>query len=226
MTSITEIQELARTLNLQNLARGDIDITNDKDSQRAYLLKILQEEVNLRHQANLVKREKIARIPKKEFCKDRLNSGVAWQIDRLEQLDWIEQDQNLILIGKCATGKTSLSAHLGKKALEAGIKVCYSTFDDFIYTIRNKTTIEKQKNRWRYFTYSSLIIVDDVMYTGMTGEELMLFYHSMMLLNETRSIVLITNRELSAWVEAAEDKHLMQTFLDRITTNSQIIRLN
>ena len=44
------------------------------------------------------------------------------------------------------------------------------------------------------------------------------------LLNETRSIIFITNRELSAWIDAAEDKHLCQT-LDRMTVNCQIVRL-
>ena len=71
-----------------------------------------------------------------------------------------------------------------------------------------------------------VIIIDDMMYTSVRNEDLVKFYHSIMLLNETRSIIFITNRELSSWVDAAEDKHLMQTLIDRITVNSQIIRLN
>ena len=42
---------------------------------------------------------------------------------------------------------------------------------------------------------------------------------------EKRSLIIITNRELSGWISAAEDTHLMQTLVDRITANSQIIRL-
>ena len=45
MTSITEIQELARTLNLQNIAKGIIDLSHDKESNLAYLKEILQKEV-------------------------------------------------------------------------------------------------------------------------------------------------------------------------------------
>ncbi|MGI6527692.1 MAG: hypothetical protein ACOX25_10090 [Caldicoprobacterales bacterium] len=37
--------------------------------------------------------------------------------------------------------------------------------------------------------------------------------------------IFITNRELSAWIDAAEDKHLCQTLLDRMTVNCQIVRL-
>jgi DNA replication protein DnaC len=226
MTSITEIQELARTLNLQNIAKGIIDLSHDKESNLAYLKDVLQKEVDKREEFAVLRREKAGRLPKKEFVTTNINSGIAWQIERLEELEWIEKDQNLILIGKCGCGKTSLAAHLGRKALEAGIKVSYNTFDDFIYTINNKDASDKQMRRFRYFTASSLIIIDDVMYTGVRNEDLVKFYHSIMLLNETRSIIFITNRELSSWLEATEDRHLMQTLIDRITVNSQIIRLN
>ena len=224
MTSITEIQELARTLNLQNIAKGIIDLSQDKESNLAYLKDVLQKEVDKREEFAVLRREKAGRLPKKEFVTTNINSGITWQIERLEELEWIEKDQNLILIGKCGCGKTSLAAHLGRKALEAGIKVSYNTFDDFLYIINNKDTSDKQMRRFRYFTASSLIIIDDMMYTGVRNEDLVKFYHSIMLLNETRSIIFITNRELSSWFEAAEDRHLMQTLIDRITVNSQIIR--
>ena len=226
MTSITEIQELARTLNLQNIAKGVIDLSHDKESNLAYLKEILQKEVNKREEFAVLRREKAGRLPKKGFVKTSINSGIAWHIERLEELEWIEKDQNLIVIGKCGCGKTSLAAHLGRIALEAGIKVSYNSYDDFLYTIDNKATSEKQRRRFRYFTQSSLIIIDDMMYAGIREEDLVKFYHSIMLLNETRSIIFITNRELSSWVDAAGDKHLMQTLIDRITANSQIIRLN
>ena len=226
MTSITEIQELARTLNLQNIAKGIIDLSHDKESNLAYLKEILQKEVDKREEFAVLRREKAGRLPKKEFVTTNINSGISWQIERLEELEWIEKDQNLILIGKCGCGKTSLAAHLGRMALEAGIKVSYNTFDDFLYTINNKDASDKQMRRFRYFTASSLIIIDDMMYTGVRNEDLVKFYHSIMLLNETRSIIFITNRELSSWLEATEDRHLMQTLIDRITVNSQIIRLN
>ena len=61
--------------------------------------------------------------------------------------------------------------------------------------------------------------------TQLTRAELQVFYRAVIFLNETRSIIFITNRELSAWIDAAEDKHLCQTLLDRMTVNCQIVRL-
>lgn len=98
MTSITEIQELARTLNLQNIAKGIIDLSHDKESNLAYLKDVLQKEAERREEFAVLRREKAGRLPKKEFVQSSINSGIAWQIERLEELEWIEKDQNSQII--------------------------------------------------------------------------------------------------------------------------------
>ena len=225
MASIGEIKELARQLGLYNIAKGYIDLADEKLSNLDYIASVLQGEVQMREQTALVKREKTSRLPHKVFIKEKVGSGTAWQIEKLETLEWIDEEQNLVIIGKCGSGKTSLAAHLGKLALESGEKVAYATISDFIYTVLHKDETNKQRDRFKYFQSCSLIILDEVMYTRLTPEDLTVFYQYIMLLSETRSIVCITNRELSAWADGAFDRHLMQTLVDRITNGAQVIRL-
>ena len=225
MASIGEIKELARQLGLYNIAKGYIDLADEKLSNLDYIASVLQGEVQMREQTALVKREKTSRLPHKVFIKEKVGSGTAWQIEQLETLDWIDEEQNLVIIGKCGSGKTSLAAHLGKLALESGEKVAYATISDFIYTVLHKDETNKQRDRFKYFQSCSLIILDEVMYTRLTPEDLTVFYQYIMLLSESRSIVCITNRELSAWADGAFDRHLMQTLVDRITNGAQVIRL-
>ena len=94
-----------------------------------------------------------------------------------------------------------------------------------VYTLGTKDFIHNQMKKYKYWLSCSMIIIDDMMYAGITDEELMTFYHAIMLLNETRSIVIITNRELSAWGQGGNDGHLMQTLIERLSSNSQQIRL-
>ena len=225
MASIGEIKELARQLGLYNIAKGYIDLADEKLSNLDYIASVLQGEVQMREQVALVKREKTSRLPHKVFIKEKVGSGTAWQIEQLETLDWIDEEQNLVIIGKCGSGKTSLAAHLGKLALESGEKVAYATISDFIYTVLHKDETNKQRERFKYFQSCSLIILDEVMYTRLTPEDLTVFYQYIMLFSESRSIVCITNRELSAWADGAFDRHLMQTLVDRITNGAQVIRL-
>ena len=225
MASIGEIKELARQLGLYNIAKGYVDLADEKLSNLDYIATVLQGEVQMREQTALVKREKTSRLPHKVFIKEKVGSGTAWQIEQLETLDWIDEEQNLVIIGKCGSGKTSLAAHLGKLALESGEKVAYATISDFIYTVLHKDETNKQRDRFKYFQSCSLIILDEVMYTRLTPEDLTVFYQYIMLFSESRSIICITNRELSAWADGAFDRHLMQTLVDRITNGAQVIRL-
>ncbi len=224
MSVAAEIRELARRLQLYNLARGDIALDGSAANLN-YLKSVMQQEADLRERSRYIKLEQESRLPRKEFFKEKLNSGVRWQIEQLENLSWIESDQNLFLIGKCGTGKTALAGMLGRKALAANLKVSYCTIEKFLYTVRNKDRITKQQQRYKFWLSSSLIIVDDMMYARLTDEDLMLFYHTIMLLNETRSIVIITNRELSEWIRTGNDSHLTQTLIERLSENSQQLRL-
>ena len=225
MTYIPEIQAVAKELNLQNLARGEIDLSSASPKRLEFLKNILCAELNIRKQNAVIKRSKEARLPNGQFIKAELNSGTMWQIEKLESLEWIDDDQNLIILGNCASGKTSFASYIGRIALEANIRVAYTTLEDYLLTVRNKGKRDADRKRFQYYLSCSLIIIDEVMYTRLTDEELTMFYQSSMLLNETRSIVLITNRELSSWHESAEDQYLMQTLVARLTANSQILRL-
>ena len=55
---------------------------------------------------------------------------------------------------------------------------------------------------------------------------LVIFCWILIFLNETRSIVIITNRGLSELKDAVEDKHIMETLMDRLTADTQILSLN
>ena len=159
------------------------------------------------------------------FDPSRLKPGIAWQVEQLENMQWIDEGQNLVIIGKCDTGKTTLAAHIGQIALRKKETVYYCNIEEFLRVIKNKDKSRKTEIIYRYILDCSVIIVDDVMYANIMPEDLPLFYRAVSFLNEERSLIIITNRELSGWITAAEDTHLMQTLVDRITANSQIIRL-
>ena len=117
MTDISKIVEIARVLNLQNIAHGFVELEDRPElSNLDYLYWVLSQELEMRQEHAIARREKESKLPHKEFLKSRVNEGIAWQIDRLESLQWIDEFQNLIIIGECDTGKTSLASHLGRRA--------------------------------------------------------------------------------------------------------------
>jgi DNA replication protein DnaC len=225
MADITEIRELAQRLNLWNVAKGYIDLNNEKLSNLDYLKMVLEKELELRVRQKHIKMRKASKLPNKVFDESNLNKGLKWQIKQLYQLTWIDEEQNIILLGKCGTGKTSLAVQLGELAINNGYKTYYTPFDTFISITEEKDTIPKAETTFSYMKECDLIIIDDVFYVEPTRAELQSFYRAISFLNETRSIIFITNREISAWIDAVEDKHLCQTLLDRVVVNCQIVRL-
>ena len=80
MTYIPEIQKLAKELNLQNLARGIIDLSTASPKRLEFLKDILSAELAIRKQNAIIKREKEAKLPNNQFIKAELNSGAVWQV--------------------------------------------------------------------------------------------------------------------------------------------------
>ena len=225
MADITEIRELAKKLNLWNIARGYIDLNDEKLSNLDYLQMILQKELEIRARQKQIKLRRASKLPNKVFDASNLNKGLEWQIKQLSHLTWLNEEQNVILLGKCGTGKTSLAVHLGETAIDNGYKTYYDTIDVFIYIVENTDIYPKAGATFSYMRECDMIIIDDVFYLEPTRSELQAFYRAVTFLNETRSIIFITNREISTWLYVVEDKHLCQTLLDRITANCQLIRL-
>lgn len=220
MADAKEIQELAKILNLQNIANGTIDLNDETISNKEYLYKILLEEVNIRNANKLKDIKKSSRLKQLIFDETRITDGLKWQLSKLKEFDFALKKQNIFIIGDCSTGKTSLASTLGMNALEKGAKVIYITLDDLLAESKIK------KKVWNNILNADLVIIDDVFYIAPTEEELILIYKIMMFLQETRSIIIVTNRPLSSWKEMKVDSHLMETLQKRLIQNAQIISLS
>lgn len=225
MASIIEIQKLASQLNLGYIAKGAVDLQNETLSNIEYLQYVLECELSERKKASIQKKRKESHLPHKTFDAKHLNLGVQWHIEQLETLSWLHDSTDLTIMGRCDSGKTALATYLGELALQAGMRVFYCDVDGFLSIMRGKDRIERMERKFRYITNCDLLIIDELMYVALSEQDLPLFYRAMNFLREERSIVYITNRELSEWTQVAEDKHLMETLIQKITSGSQLIRL-
>lgn len=220
MADAKEIQELAKILNLQNIANGTIDLNDETISNKDYLYKILLEEVNIRNANKLKDIKKSSRLKQMIFDETRITDGLKWKLSKLKEFDFALKRQNIFIVGDCSTGKTLLVSSLGMNALEKGAKVIFITFDDLLVEAKIK------KKVWNNILNADLVIVDDVFYMSPTEEELVLMYKIMMFLQETRSIIIATNRSLSLWKDMKCGPHLMETLQKRLMQDAQIITLS
>ena len=219
MADAKEIQELAKILNLQNIANGTIDLNQETISNKEYLYQILLEEVNIRSVNRLKEAKKVSRLKQMIFDETKITDGLKWQLSKIKEIDFANKKQNIFIIGECSTGKTSLASNIGMDALDRGAKVVYLTLDELLNEAKLK------KGIWNNILNSDVLILDDVFYLSPTDEELIEIYKLLMFLQETRSIILITNRTLNSWKNMKVDTHLIETLAKRLLQDAQIITL-
>ncbi|NLL55912.1 MAG: ATP-binding protein [Clostridiales bacterium] len=219
MADAKEIQELAKILNLQNIANGTIDLNQETISNKEYLYQILLEEVNIRSVNRLKEAKKVSRLKQMIFDETKIIDGLKWQLSKIKEIDFANKKQNIFIIGECSTGKTSLASNIGMDALDRGAKVVYLTLDELL------TEAKLKKGIWNNILNSDVLILDDVFYLSPTDEELIEIYKLLMFLQETRSIILITNRTLNSWKNMKVDTHLIETLAKRLLQDAQIITL-
>lgn len=219
MADLNKIKELARELNLMNIANGEIDLTKENVSNAEYLYNILFQEVEIRHKNRDIKLKKVSRLPEKTFNHRNITKGLKWQLKKLSEFDFHDNKQNIIIVGDCATGKTSLAVEIGNYAIKRTARVFYIKLDDLLYAIKAK------KKVYTMATNSDLVIIDEIFYTSIDDPDLLLLYKTLTFLGETRSLILITNRPLSKWSEMKVDQHLLETLKQRLLKDAQLISL-
>ena len=219
MATVTELREMARTLGLWNTAMGRIDITDEMVSNMEYLYNIFHAEIEMRkaNKKDTLRHE--SHLPNKSFDNSKITKGLQWQLQQIEQINFRNSTENFMIVGDCATGKTSLASEIGGYALTKLAKVQYITQEDLLLAIRN------QSPRWKKILKSEMLIIDDVFYIAPTDAELTTFYKAITFLSETHSLVIVTNRKLSEWKDMGADRHLAETLRKRLMANAQLIHL-
>ncbi len=219
MTDVNKIRELAKELCLMNIASGEIDITNECISNMDYLYDILFKEVQIRHRHRDERLKKSSKLPDKKFDHAKITKGLEWQLKKISEFDFRNCHQNIIIVGDCSTGKTSLAVEIGKYAINKIAKVYYIKLDDLLFSIKAK------KKTYGQVVSSDVVIIDEMFYTPINDEELLLLYKTLIFLSETRSLILVTNRPLSKWSEMKVDQHLLETLKQRLLRDAQLISL-
>ena len=96
-------------------------------SYEQFLEQLLQGETDQRRNNSLYKRIRKARFPYQmelgDFKTEHLSTELKRKIKQLENLEFIRNRENIILVGNPGTGKTALSIALGMKACREYISI-------------------------------------------------------------------------------------------------------
>ena len=226
MANRTRIRELASLLNIQTIANPKFDWKTLPTNHLDCLQFVFESEQSNRKKNSVARNKKYSNLPHLQFDAQRLNTGLQYQVEVLLTCGWVENCTNLLITGPCGVGKTALASFLANNAIEQGFKAQYIKMDELLLVLQNKETSDRARAKLSKIRYADILVFDEFLYLDINKHDLEILYKLLMSLNDTTSIVFISNRDVSDWVQGSDDKYAMQLLINRAIAKAETIRLH
>jgi len=188
---------------------------------------ILTAELEGRKRSKLNKLVHNAGFPHIKTLEGYTYDGISFPPDMTEakllSLDWVENQENLLMLGTVGTGKTHLATALGVEACRRGYSVQFFRAADLVGILQEKFT-EGMLSRYRQkIRKNDILILDEVGYVPFTQTGSELLFNVIADCYEQQSIVLTSNLEFGQWTSVFGDNKLTAALVDRLVHHAHIL---
>ncbi|MDA0834617.1 MAG: IS21-like element helper ATPase IstB [Planctomycetota bacterium] len=199
----------------------------DNADHLAFLLQVCELELIERERKAAERRLKLARFPAGKLL-DEFDFTARPSVNKplflqLIQGEYLDNRENILLVGPSGTGKTHLATALGRAACAAGRKVRFFRVTELI-TLLLEAKEERQLLRLRQqLAKLDLLILDELGYVPASKAGAELLFDIIATAYERNSLILTTNLPFENWTEVLGNERLTGAALDRLTHRCHIL---
>jgi len=148
------------------------------------------------------------------------------QITELASCRFINQNKNIVLMGKPGVGKTHLANAIGLEALKQGYKVMFLHINDLIEKLNATRADGSIRNLMNIIVGADLLILDELGFKKIPSEFIDGVFEVIRKRYETGSIIITSNRNFEDWGSIFGDIVMASAIIDRIVHHAEIIRID
>ena len=225
------IENLAKELRLSYIGKHWRELASDDNlTHKDYLFELLQAEYDIRLENGVKRRIKEAKFPYKKYLVDfdraKYSNEFLPEFNELETLEFINKNENVVLLGTSGAGKTHYAIALGMAACMQGYSVLYTSVVQLISELKeamNNLQITRFRHKFERF---DLVILDELGYVSFDKSSAELLFSLISSRNEKGSIVVTSNLVFDRWIEIFHDPSLTRATVDRLTHKSHILDIS
>ena len=143
----------------------------------------------------------------------------------LAQLEFIDRNEVVHVLGPPGTGKSHLAVALGVEAVKAGRSVYFSTLADIIASLAKAEREGCLRERIRWLARAALLIVDEIGYLPVVQGGGNLFFQLVNARYEKGAMILTSNRGFAEWGDVFGDPVVATALLDRLLHHAVVIQI-